>query len=509
MREEMSGKDPLEPSNLLKDMFLDAKKKFIENQETLKSGIRVVRGPDWTDNDTDGGEGFVGTVCEIGKVDPQKKERAQQVNVIWDIGTIKKYEIGASKKFPLCLLDSAPSGVIHKKIKCGSCDMIPIIGVRWKCTICFNYNLCSKCYHNDNHDTQHEFWRYINPTNKRFKVPVRHGGKKIQSKGIFQNAKVVRGFDWKWGDQDGGNISVGHVLLTLAWNAKKTADSAARVRWSEKNNENNYRVGYEGKVDLQCVAPGNGYLYYKDHLSILGKEEVSPCELQVGDLVRCCYDADLVKLLQKNHGGWVDAMTEYVYLNGKVHAIDEDNDVVVLFDDDKKWCFNQDALRKVNDQFSVTSHPMNSVIVKNVMELGFKKELVKSITWKRFSEGKGYFDSEEELVEMILQNQKVGSVIQQFGNIVLSENQRDDNVPVAAARQEADAEKNNDENQRYAEENMLLKKKLECKVCFNDQASVTIVPCGHYCMCDNCSEKIKDFCPLCRGPIEKLIRTFQ
>ncbi|KAK6979018.1 E3 ubiquitin-protein ligase MIB2, partial [Biomphalaria glabrata] len=310
MREEMSGKDPLEPSNLLKDMFLDAKKKFIENQETLKSGIRVVRGPDWTDNDTDGGEGFVGTVCEIGKVDPQKKERAQQVNVIWDIGTIKKYEIGASKKFPLCLLDSAPSGVIHKKIKCGSCDMIPIIGVRWKCTICFNYNLCSKCYHNDNHDTQHEFWRYINPTNKRFKVPVRHGGKKIQSKGIFQNAKVVRGFDWKWGDQDGGNLSVGHVLLTLAWNAKKTADSAARVRWSEKSNENNYRVGYEGKVDLQCVAPGNGYLYYKDHLSILGKEEVSPCELQVGDLVRCCYDADLVKLLQKNHGGWVDAMTE-------------------------------------------------------------------------------------------------------------------------------------------------------------------------------------------------------
>ncbi|KAK0063324.1 E3 ubiquitin-protein ligase MIB2, partial [Biomphalaria pfeifferi] len=106
----------------------------------------------------------------------------------------------------------------------------------------------------------------------------------------------------------------------------------------------------------------------------------------------------------------------------------------------------------VNDQFSVTSHPMNSVIVKNLMELGFKKELVKSITWKRFSEGKGYFDSEEELVEMILQNQKEGSVIQQFGNIVLSENQRDDNVPVATARQEPDAE-----------ENMLLKKKMECK----------------------------------------------
>ena len=38
----------------------------------------------------------------------------------------------------------------------------------------------------------------------RVRVPQRQGSTKIQLKGIFVGAKVVRGPDWEWGVQDGG-----------------------------------------------------------------------------------------------------------------------------------------------------------------------------------------------------------------------------------------------------------------------------------------------------------------
>ena len=34
-------------------------------------------------------------------------------------------------------------------------------------------------------------------------LPTRESSQKICAKGFFANAKVVRGHDWLWGDQDG------------------------------------------------------------------------------------------------------------------------------------------------------------------------------------------------------------------------------------------------------------------------------------------------------------------
>lgn len=38
----------------------------------------------------------------------------------------------------------------------------------------------------------------------RVDLPLRQNGKKCELQGIFVGAKVVRGFDWEWGNQDGG-----------------------------------------------------------------------------------------------------------------------------------------------------------------------------------------------------------------------------------------------------------------------------------------------------------------
>lgn len=55
----------------------------------------------------------------------------------------------------------------------------------------------------------------------------------------------------------------------------------------------------------------------------------------------------------------------------------------------------------------------------------------------------------------------------------------------------------------------------ECVVCNDTDAEVAIVPCGHYCLCENCSKKMitlrnrqRRVCPLCRVPIQKTLKIF-
>lgn len=38
--------------------------------------------------------------------------------------------------------------------------------------------------------------------------------RKVEARGIFPGAEVVRGHDWRWGDQD-GKRSIGHAYVSL------------------------------------------------------------------------------------------------------------------------------------------------------------------------------------------------------------------------------------------------------------------------------------------------------
>ncbi|KAF7266968.1 hypothetical protein GWI33_019752 [Rhynchophorus ferrugineus] len=60
--------------------------------------------------------------------------------------------------------------------------------------------------------------------------------------------KVVRGADWKWGDQDGNPPSEGRIIGELG------DDGWIRVEWSN-GTTNSYRMGVEGKYDLTLASP--------------------------------------------------------------------------------------------------------------------------------------------------------------------------------------------------------------------------------------------------------------
>ncbi|XP_068720941.1 E3 ubiquitin-protein ligase HERC2-like [Montipora capricornis] len=60
--------------------------------------------------------------------------------------------------------------------------------------------------------------------------------------------RVVRGPDWKWGDQDGPPPSEGRVIGELG------EDEWVRIQW-DTGSTNSYRMGKEGKFDLKLAGP--------------------------------------------------------------------------------------------------------------------------------------------------------------------------------------------------------------------------------------------------------------
>ena len=82
-------------------------------------------------------------------------------------------------------------------------------------------------------------------------VGKRLGATKLQLRGIFKNAKVCRGRDWEWGEQDGGAGKEGLVLDIVTWSGVVRA--GVRVTWDFFGGEHNYRIGYAGKVCTYCL----------------------------------------------------------------------------------------------------------------------------------------------------------------------------------------------------------------------------------------------------------------
>mmetsp|Transcript_3941 Transcript_3941/g.4545 ORF Transcript_3941/g.4545 Transcript_3941/m.4545 type:complete len:413 (-) Transcript_3941:352-1590(-) len=47
-----------------------------------------------------------------------------------------------------------------------------------------------------------------------------------------------------------------------------------------------------------------------------------------------------------------------------------------------------------------------------------------------------------------------------------------------------------------------------CIVCFESPVATVFVPCGHSCCCIDCSKEFEKECPVCRGAVDQIIRTF-
>ncbi|KAK7471425.1 hypothetical protein BaRGS_00035913 [Batillaria attramentaria] len=313
----------------------------------MAAGVRVIRGPDWNLDDEDGGEGHVGTVVETGT--------DGKVNIVWDGGEVSICRSQGQGGHDLRVLDNATVGIRHPHVVCDECHESGIVGIRWKCAECVDYDLCSMCYFSDHHDTNHQFLQVETPNSTPVRMEKRSKSMKMRVLGVFPDATVQRGIDWEWKDQDGGPGKTGRVI-ELQTPAAHSARSTVKVEWESTGRKNVYRMGYKGKVDLQYTEEAPGLECYPQHLPAfdiehyseekLSENRVTDDNITEGDRVIISVTADELQQLQKSRSGWAVGMADCIGKVGKVQGFAANGDAVVGFGN-KKYRLFPGALKKV------------------------------------------------------------------------------------------------------------------------------------------------------------------
>jgi hypothetical protein len=68
---------------------------------------------------------------------------------------------------------------IHHGVHCNECQMKPLLGLRYRCTLCPSYNLCGICFpYEVGHDASHQFLAMRRPSSQLESLfaSVAHGG---------------------------------------------------------------------------------------------------------------------------------------------------------------------------------------------------------------------------------------------------------------------------------------------------------------------------------------------
>lgn len=63
--------------------------------------------------------------------------------------------------------------IIYFKAKCNACKMFPIVGMRYRCLRCFNFDICQNCFFSQrtakNHKLTHPMQEYCLPVSLKSK----------------------------------------------------------------------------------------------------------------------------------------------------------------------------------------------------------------------------------------------------------------------------------------------------------------------------------------------------
>lgn len=309
-------------------------------------GQRVIPGPGWWSYRSIG-PGYVGTV--IGANPSHGSENASVV-VLWDSGVLAKYPSDRAGFSPLRLYDSGPTGAQHRVGRCRECGGL-LVGTRWKCRICWEYNVCHVCYMGDKHFLDHAFYRFDIPDGPGVEVPPRMEAVKMQVLGIFPGAKVLRGQHWRY-NNDVEAASVGIVLNVGDW-GDGSKRSKAEVEWP-RSIQRTCSVGHGGCVDIKCTVAASGGHFYVDHMPLIVPVEPSPgnsasCDttFRSGDPVAIMLDVDAFRRLQEEYEEINPDLGKDIYRLGTVQDVIRGGDVSVTFGKDLRWPVNPRVLTKV------------------------------------------------------------------------------------------------------------------------------------------------------------------
>ncbi|GFY58225.1 e3 ubiquitin-protein ligase mib1 [Trichonephila inaurata madagascariensis] len=322
-------------------------------------GARVMRGTDWKWGKQDGGEGHLGTVRNF--------ESPEEVVVVWDNGTAANYR--CSGAYDLRIVESAPTGIRHEGTMCDTCRQQPIFGIRWKCAECTNYDLCSTCYHGDKHHLRHRFFRITTPGSQGPGRSGIHGFQIGDNVNVDLELEIVQSLQHRHGGWTDGMFE---CLGTTGTVVGIDEDSDIVVSYPSGNRWT-FNPAVLTKVNTAASTS-----------SLVSADGGSAQQFAVGDLVQICRDLERIKILQRGHGEWAEAMLPTLGKIGRVQQIYHDNDLKVEVCS-TSWTYNPAAVTKVASDGAIpgtSSGERLSALLKKLFEThvsgDVNEELVKA-----------------------------------------------------------------------------------------------------------------------------------
>jgi len=101
------------------------------------------------------------------------KAKAARVQVFWDEEAARQRAEKDSRAAVEATLLAKTTGAQHNSIQCNTCNVYPIVGTRYQCTICHDFDLCADCEAKpDSHPVNHPLLKHKQPVST---VTVHHG----------------------------------------------------------------------------------------------------------------------------------------------------------------------------------------------------------------------------------------------------------------------------------------------------------------------------------------------
>ena len=208
---------------------------------------------------------------------PNKKELSEEEKIKEGIRTLVQSKLQSlektildsiSKKYPQQNNINNNNAIIHKGIKCSNCGMKNIIGIRYKCTTCSNYNLCEECEDSIEHDDTHVFLKIKEPVESENNLDRRINNSLI----ILSQDFMTEPNEFNFAKTNLINIQV--VLLTNSTNNIWKKNSRF-ICIKEKSN----LIGNDCIIE-ENIKPGKSVsleLVYEDMKDINDKKEFISC----------------------------------------------------------------------------------------------------------------------------------------------------------------------------------------------------------------------------------------
>eukprot|EP00112_Aurelia_sp_Birch-Aquarium-sp1_P018775 Seg4531.2 transcript_id=Seg4531.2/GoldUCD/mRNA.D3Y31 product="E3 ubiquitin-protein ligase MIB1" protein_id=Seg4531.2/GoldUCD/D3Y31 len=331
----------------------------------LFPGARVVRGVDWQWEGQDGEPGRRGKITEI--QDWSTSSPRSAAYVLWDGGTKNLYRVGFEGMVDIKAFNEAKGYSFYR-------DHLPVLGLpladlpgrntRWAIDDRVKIDLDLEVVQS---------------------LQQGHGGWTYGMYEALCTTGTIAGFD-EDGDvivayQGGNRWTFNPAVLTMQETEVAPSESLHNI--SSDNDSRN------------ATAMANIYTSNSPSESNSALSESSP--FQVGSLVQISSDLERVKVLQRGHGEWTEAMIPTLGKIGRVQQIYHDNDLKIEVTG-ASWTYNPLCVSKISAEDNSSEHV--SVLLKKLFESHISRDPTEELV-------KAAAESDVQKVEELLSNREL------------------------------------------------------------------------------------------------------